>query len=181
VPELSPTAKVILGVLRMRPSSGYEIKALVDKATSYFWRAGYGSIYPELKRLREAGLVEGTEADAGDRRRVLHRLTPAGERELERWLEGEPEGPELRDEGMLHLFFSESEADVARALEQMAAAHEEIASHLEEIEPAAKSLERPGPLVTLRLGLDNHRFARDWCRREAARLQGESAKGDGDE
>ena len=50
--ELSPTAKVILGTLRMRPRSGYEIKGFIDKSTRFFYSAGFGSIYPELKRRR---------------------------------------------------------------------------------------------------------------------------------
>ena len=55
--ELSATAKVILGLLAMRPRSGYEIKTFVDRSTRYFWPAIYGQIYPELRRLAEAGLV----------------------------------------------------------------------------------------------------------------------------
>ena len=64
--ELSKTSYVILGMLRGRPHTGYEIKALVDGSTRFFWAASYGQIYPELKRLEEAGLVKG-EADVPGR------------------------------------------------------------------------------------------------------------------
>ncbi len=57
--ELSPTAHVILGMLGWRPMSGYEIKSIVDKSTRFFWAASYGQIYPELRRLAGAGLIEG--------------------------------------------------------------------------------------------------------------------------
>ena len=56
--ELSSTAYVILGMLSWRPMSGYEIKALVDRSTRFFWAASYGQIYPELRKLsamRHAG------------------------------------------------------------------------------------------------------------------------------
>ena len=53
--ELSATAKVILGMLAARPRSGYEIKQLVDNSARFFWAASYGQIYPELKRLEDAG------------------------------------------------------------------------------------------------------------------------------
>ena len=56
--SLSPTAYVILGLVRNEPRSGYEIKAVVDKTTRFFWAASYGQIYPELKRLAEAGLID---------------------------------------------------------------------------------------------------------------------------
>ena len=70
--ELSPTAYVILGMVSTTPHSGYEIKALVDNSTRFFWAASYGQIYPELKRLSEAGLVEGS--DSPTRRAQTDRL-----------------------------------------------------------------------------------------------------------
>ena len=54
------------------PRSGYEIKAVVDGSTRFFWAASYGQIYPELKRLAEAGLVERRRRPA--RRAQAHRL-----------------------------------------------------------------------------------------------------------
>ena len=57
--ELNPTGYVILGMVSAQPQSGYEIKALVDTTTRFFWAASYGQIYPELKRLSELGLIEG--------------------------------------------------------------------------------------------------------------------------
>jgi len=63
--QLSPTAYVILGMVSKTPRSGYEIKAVVDGSTRFFWAASYGQIYPELKRLSEAGLVVGKEEPTG--------------------------------------------------------------------------------------------------------------------
>src|ERR687892_2318458 len=104
--ELTPTAYVILGFVRKGPKSGYEIKALVDNSTRFFWAASYGQIYPELRRLSEAGLVKGEAEPRGGRKRTVYRLTPAGRKELRRWLEQPPETFEMRDEGLLKLFFS---------------------------------------------------------------------------
>ena len=52
-------------MLGLRPMCGYEIKGLVDNSTRFFWAASYGQIYPELRRLAEAGLIEG-ERDAAE-------------------------------------------------------------------------------------------------------------------
>src|SRR5918999_1417998 len=101
--ELSPTAYVILGFVHKGPKSGYEIKALVDNSTRFFWAASYGQIYPELKHLAEAGLVEGTDAPRDGRKRTVYKLTPAGRRELRAWLREPPSTYELRDEGLLKL------------------------------------------------------------------------------
>ena len=61
--QLTPTARVILGVLGLGPRTGYDIKKLTDVSTRFFWSASYGQIYPELKRLEAAGLVEADDLD----------------------------------------------------------------------------------------------------------------------
>src|SRR3954454_592667 len=99
--EHSSTAYVILGMLGWRPMSGYEIKSLVDKSVRLFWAASYGQIYPELRRLSSAGLIEGKASPQGGRRRNVYRLTAAGRKELRAWLGADPEVFEVRDEGLL--------------------------------------------------------------------------------
>src|SRR3954451_15414131 len=104
--ELSPTAHVILGMIRLGKTNGYEIKQLVDISTRFFWAASYGQIYPELKRLEDAGLIVGEDDPNGGRRRRAYSLTPAGVAALDEWVRSE-EVPiyELRDEALLKLFF----------------------------------------------------------------------------
>jgi len=86
--------------------SGYEIKSIVDKSTRLFWAASYGQIYPELRRLTQARLIEGEARPQRDRKRNVHRLTPAGRNQLRTWLKADPEVFEVRDEGLLKLFFA---------------------------------------------------------------------------
>src|ERR1700709_2182699 len=76
--QLSPTAYVILGMIRGAPRSGYEIKAVVDETTRFFWAASYGQIYPELKRLSEAGLVAGVDTPPAGRKRTTYEITADG-------------------------------------------------------------------------------------------------------
>ena len=104
---LSPTAYVILGMVSKTPRSGYEIKAVVDGSTRFFWAASYGQIYPELKRLSEAGLVVGRDAPTGGRRRTVYAITDDGERRLADWLRQPPATFEMREEGLLKLFFAD--------------------------------------------------------------------------
>src|ERR1041384_5966908 len=56
-------------MLRKAPKSGYEIKAQADISTRFFWAISYGQIYPELKRLEQAGVLVGAEDTARGRRR----------------------------------------------------------------------------------------------------------------
>ena len=104
--ELSATAYVILGMVRAQPRSGYEIKAMVDRTTRFFWAASYGQIYPELKRLSEAGLIAGSDSPTGGRRRTVYEITADGEEELKAWLRQPPQTFEMREEGLLKLFFA---------------------------------------------------------------------------
>src|SRR5882757_5170562 len=106
--ELSATGKVILGMLAARPRSGYEIKQLVDNSARFFWAASYGQIYPELKRLAKDGMISGNDSAQGARRRTVYKLTAAGRRAAREWIEGPPQVFELRDEGLLELFFAGS-------------------------------------------------------------------------
>src|ERR1700726_4274166 len=108
-PELSGIARVILGMIAFGRTTGYDIKQTVDRTTRHFWAASYGQIYPELKRLEDQGLVRGRPEPSGARARTVYQLTEAAERGLRGWLASEDEPVyELRDEGMLKLFFSDS-------------------------------------------------------------------------
>src|SRR6267154_6524248 len=107
--ELSATGRVVLGLIAFGKRTGYDIKTFVDKTTRYFWAASYGQIYPELKRLEDRGLIRGRPEPSGARARTVYELTDAGTAALEHWLAAEDEPSyELRDEGMLKLFFSDS-------------------------------------------------------------------------
>ncbi len=123
--DLSPTGRVILGVLAVEPRSGYDIKALTDKSTRFFWAASYGQIYPELKRLAEAGLIEGSDEPSGGRKRTVYRITRDGRKALAEWLNAPEQVHELRDEGLLKLFFAATQGrdEVIAAIQGKRDAH----------------------------------------------------------
>src|SRR3954469_25969787 len=95
-------------MLAAKPRSGYEIKQLVDSSARFFWAASYGQIYPELKRLEKAGLIAGDDSSQGARQRTTFKLTAEGRRAAREWIETPPEVLEMRDEGLLKLFFAGS-------------------------------------------------------------------------
>lgn len=104
---LTPTARVILGLLALAPRTGYDVKQVTDRSTRFFWGASYGQIYPELRRLETAGLVASSEEPRGRLRRRLYRITEAGRTVLDDWLSAPEEQTDVRDEGLLKLFFGE--------------------------------------------------------------------------
>lgn len=168
--ELSPTAYVILGMLGWRPMSGYEIKSIVDESTRFFWAASYGQIYPELRRLSDAGLVKGATQPTSGRRRTVYRITAAGRRALADWLAQEPQVFETRDEGLLKLFFADaSPATAAASLDAKRRYHEEKLKQLRAIEATGQA--DGSPLLVLRYGIESSQWMVDWCAREAERLR----------
>jgi PadR family transcriptional regulator AphA len=168
--ELSPTAYVILGMLAWRPMSGYDIKSVVDHSTRFFWAASYGQIYPELRRLAEAGLVQGKAEAGSGRRRTTYKLTKPGRAALRAWLAEEPRTFEQRDEGLLKVFFASASPETAAAtLDAKRAFHESKLAQLREIEASAK----PEGFVSivLRYGIESSEWMAAWCEREAERLR----------
>jgi DNA-binding PadR family transcriptional regulator len=109
---LTPTARVILGLIGLGARTGYEVKQYADISTRFFWGASYGQIYPELRRLEAAGLVAGEDDARGGVRKRAYRLTGAGERVLHTWLVADaPSHFSLRDEGLLRVFFGDLLSD----------------------------------------------------------------------
>jgi DNA-binding PadR family transcriptional regulator len=164
---------VILGALSLRPMSGYEIKQLVDRSTRFFWAASYGQIYPELRRLKDRGLVEAAEEPRGGRRRVVYRLSPAGSEALATWLREPPNPLELRDEGLLKLFFAGAlEHDGALELvRSIRASWEEKLGRLHEL---GRSKAPTGfPALVLEFGIGMTEWMVEWSRTAEHRLQNE--------
>jgi DNA-binding PadR family transcriptional regulator len=163
---------VILGLLSISPRSGYEIKATVDRSTRFFWAASYGQIYPELRRLEQAGLISGEESPTGGRARRMYSLTPAGRAHLEGWLAGTETTVELRDESLLRLFFADA---IPREyglmlLEGRKLGHEAYLEELRAID-ARPGEDPPFVDLVLRWGIAFNEWGAQWCEEQLQRLR----------
>jgi DNA-binding PadR family transcriptional regulator len=175
--SLTPTARVILGMLKLGVATGYEIKKVIDFSTRFFWTASFGQIYPELKRLRKADLVRAEQDPRGKVKRTVYSLTPKGERALHDWLtDSEDVLFEIRDESLLRLFFSDqlSRDEVIANLRMQEQIFENVLQRFREIEVDARAGVAEGrvyPYVALQYGLDFITWARDWYAEKARRLE----------
>jgi PadR family transcriptional regulator AphA len=171
VTELSKPAYVVLGMIATGRRSGYAMSRTAKEATRHFWAMSDGQIYPQLKSLSENGYVTGEREAQGGRERVVYSLTDKGRKALDEWLNsGERAHYELRDEGLLRLFFAEElSVDQLRGqIEVMRRRHRRAIEHLEDLEPKAGDLACAH--LTLRYGLDLHAFSIDWYDRLDAAL-----------
>lgn len=148
---------MVLGLLSWADeATPYELKQGVASSVGNFWSLQHAQLYSEPERLAAAGLLT-EEREEGGRRRKRYRLTAAGRDALRAWLEEPVEGvTELRDIGLLKLFFG---ADPARVAEAQLPAHR---AKLEEYEELARSGGiTGGPRLALDSGIGHER---EWVR-----------------
>ena len=169
--SLSPTARVILGLLAWSPRTGYEIKQITDRSTRFFWGASYGQIYPELRRLEAAGLVGSREEPRGRVPRRIYSLTKEGRQALDAWLEEADETYEFRDEGLLKLFFGDLLPDEQRVdlVSRRRAWYEESAALFRRIGNELGDLDESSETV-LRYGIELMEWDAGWWRQLQRRL-----------
>ena len=120
MPQLTTTSYAILGLLRLRPWSGYELTQQAKRSLRYAWPKSESHLYAEPKRLVRMGLARVSNVPAGPRRtRQVYRITPAGERALKRWLATAPAPPQMEFEAVLRLLYADAgdKRDILAALD----------------------------------------------------------------
>ncbi len=73
---------LVLSALRDEPKHGYQIALDVETDSNGLFRFRHGTLYPILHRLEDAGLIRGSWADEGGRRKKVYALTERGRRHL---------------------------------------------------------------------------------------------------
>jgi DNA-binding PadR family transcriptional regulator len=159
---LTPVSYVVLGLVAQGATTPYDMKQKAAVSVGYFWSFPHSQLYAEPVRLAGLGLLE-EEREEGGRRRRVYTLTPAGREALDTWLrEPTREQTQIRDTGLLKLFFGDglSAADVA----ELAGAQEEAhRARLAVYEAKESEIEEPQHAATLRAGLLFERtFAEFW-------------------
>ncbi|MGD0787048.1 MAG: PadR family transcriptional regulator [Terracidiphilus sp.] len=98
--------EVLLGLLTVEPMSGYDLGQTIRGSVGFFWNESYGQIYPNLKKLAEAGFVTSkSERQKGKPDRHIYSITKKGRERLAAWLAVEPQPEISRNELLLKLFF----------------------------------------------------------------------------
>jgi PadR family transcriptional regulator, regulatory protein AphA len=141
-PRLSSSSYLVLGWVSLlgKPTT-YDISRHVSYSVGEFWPFPQSQLYAETARLSQAGLL-AEEREEGGRHRRHYSITDQGRKALADWL-AEPaieSQPELRNGGLLKLFFSE----LATTEEVAALARAQEAWHREQLAKYQGIVERFG-------------------------------------
>ena len=162
--RLTPTSYVVLGLIeQMQPASPYDLKRAVAMGVGHFWSLPHTQLYAECTRLAEAGLLTERREESGRRRRI-YRLTKAGAEALDRW-RAEPTGElyELRDAGLLKLFFG---ADARKLAPPQLEAHGAKLREYEALLEQCRRIDAPDGIIhAIEAGIGHEReYVRFWKR-----------------
>ena len=178
--RLTPVSYIVLGLLaRAGEATPYALKTAVGASVGNLWSVQHAQLYSEPQRLAEAGLVS-EEREEGGRRRRTYRLTGAGREAFETWLATPADGfTELRDPGLLQLFFGAEPAMLARAQADL---HERKLAEYETRHTTAGAHMPPGARLALEAGIAHEReWIRFWSGLRDGAGRGDDARGGGPE
>jgi len=103
----------ILGMLSLRPMTGYEVKKTINYSIGMFWNESYGQIYPTLKKLAADGLAVAKRSKGrGNTDKCFYKPTAKGRQTLKAWLVVPAKTNIIRSEILLKIFFG-GQADLS--------------------------------------------------------------------
>jgi DNA-binding PadR family transcriptional regulator len=152
---------VVLGLLdQLGTASPYDLKRAAAAGVGHFWSLPHTQLYSEPARLAEAGYLDERRETSGRRRR-LYTLTKQGRKALVEWRSTPTdELYEIRDAGLLRLFFG---ADPAELASVQLEAHCENLEHLESLRDSADANAPEGVRLAIEAGIGHAReYVRFW-------------------
>jgi DNA-binding PadR family transcriptional regulator len=162
--RLTPTSYVVLGLLELLggEATPYELKRAAASSVGDLWSLHHAQLYGEPQRLAGAGLLSERREETGRRRR-RYSLTSPGREALRAWRAQPTDAfTELRDLGLLQLFFG---ADPATLATVQLAVHERKLAEYEGMRRGGGNRTDSGPSLALEAGIGHEReWVRFWRR-----------------
>jgi PadR family transcriptional regulator AphA len=153
---ITTTEAAILGLLRMGPMSGYDLRKDAEHSVGYFWAPAKTQIYATLPKLVEAGYARSRKVAQTTRPdKVVYELTDRGQAALRRWIAEAPlEAGHGRNLILLKLLVSDAD-DVEALLPQLRERRvdaQRLHDELVELDAAGKADVTPFQRLTRRFG-----------------------------
>src|SRR5579875_1680646 len=103
---LSDVEVALLGLLSIRPMTGYEIRRSYARGLAPWWETPRTQIYPKLRELKRRGLVrDELVVQHGKPNKRVYTIEPAGSEALVSWLRRVISWPVMKHQMMMRLFF----------------------------------------------------------------------------
>jgi DNA-binding PadR family transcriptional regulator len=97
--------EAILGLLAIRPMSGYDLSRSYQRALQQIWYAPLAQVYPTLRKMQRDGLLRVVVKVQRHRpNRKVYSLTPEGRKLVVQWLSEPPALPRMHHEFIHKLF-----------------------------------------------------------------------------
>lgn len=155
--KLTPTSYIVLGLFEAAApgeATPYDLKQAMALSVDNFWSTPHAQVYREPERLAAGGFLTERREDTG-RRRKFYKITGAGRKALDAWRHQAPDDlPELRDAGVLKLFFG---ADPATVAQHQIVVHEAKLAEYETLRAAIAGHVPEGQLLALDVGIAHER------------------------
>ncbi len=105
----SASSFAVLGLLSLKPMSGYDIKLFFERIGSHVWHESFGRIYPSLQELKAEGAIRRHKiTPRGKRERITYAITPKGKEKLQNWLATPPRPTWIRNEFLLKFILAKN-------------------------------------------------------------------------
>lgn len=150
--QLTPTSYIVLGLLEAADGEAtpYDLKQAMAISVDCFWSTPHAQVYREPERLAGGGYVTERREETGRRRR-FYAITDTGRAALAAWRSTAPDdAPELRDAGVLKLFFG---ADPATVATHQIAVHERQLGEYRALREQIAGFVPAGQLLALEVGI----------------------------
>ncbi len=145
----------VLGLLHEGPMHGYELRKRLNLMLGWGRVLSYGSLYPALKKMLRAELIEELAPKTVSRRpRIVYQLTEAGDVEFQRLMS--EVGPTAWDDDTFDIrfaFFGRTDMEIrlrvlegrrSRLQERLERVQKELAMTQQEVDRYAAELQRHG-------------------------------------
>ncbi|HEX6150151.1 PadR family transcriptional regulator [Nocardioides sp.] len=145
----------VLGLLHEGPMHGYELRKRLNLMLGWGRVLSYGSLYPALKKMLRADLIEEIAPRSISRRpRIVYQLTEAGDAEFQRLMsEVGPTAWEDDNFDIRFAFFGRTDMEIrlrvlegrrSRLQERLERVQKELAMTQQEVDRYAAELQRHG-------------------------------------
>ncbi|MDO4539622.1 MAG: PadR family transcriptional regulator [Syntrophomonadaceae bacterium] len=170
----------LLGLLRRKPRTGYELSKIVARTTNFYWTATRTQVYQSLKRMADRDWIEmETIPQVGKPSRQVYHLQPSGDEAFHQWLRRDPDKPVIKQPLLVQLYFMDClekeevldkiNADMLVHIQRLNEYHEYEKNITRSKRPSKEKLADYLPLMA---GIDFEEMQIKWCAKAIKMVEG---------